>query len=372
VSREAIHPGGSDAGVAAPVADSRAFDELLARVAERPTGFDLFQVMRRLEEATPNRPRLGDALRPGDEPFRFAEEASLSFAVGAISAVETGGPRPPRLVQRVIGFMGPNGALPIHLTEYARERQLHFGDHTFAGFLNTLLHRFGLFFYRAWARAQPTVSLERPKDADIVRHVGALFGIAEPSQRGRDALGDFAKLHFAGRLARSVRDADGLEAWIRLHFGVPVRVEQFCGHWMPLARGERSRLRSDGQSALGRGAVLGGAVWDVQHKFRVVIGPLGWERFNGLLPGGWQLDQLQAMVRQYVGFEFSWDLQLILRRADVPEWRLGGTRGVGLVGRTAWLKGPLRHAGDADELVMNVESILRGSTSTSARGETVH
>jgi type VI secretion system protein ImpH len=345
---------GLEADTAAIAAEVQA---LFERLAQRPGSFDLFQAMRRIEAANPGQPRLGDALRPLDEPMRFAEEASLTFAPAAISSFEPQA-RPPRLVQRVLGLLGPNGALPIHFTEYARERQLHHGDRTFGAFLNLLLHRFGLFFYRAWARANPIVNMDRPDDAPVVRHVGALIGLAEESQRGRDALGDFAKLHFVGRLARSARDADGLEAWIRLHFDVPVHVEQFSGHWMPLAREERSRLKRDGQQGLGRGAVLGESVWDVQHKFRIVIGPLPWERFTTLLPGGDPLDQLHAMVRQYVGFEFAWDLKLILRREDVPAWRLGGGPGIGLLGRTAWLNGA-RRQGDADQLVMNVESIRR-------------
>ncbi len=343
------------------------FDGLEEHVAK----YDLFEAMRRIENAHADMPRLGDAARPGDEPFRFAQEASLIFAPTAIAALERREGRVPRLVQRVFGFMGPNGALPIHLTEYARERLLYNNDPTFVRFLDTLLHRFGLFFYRAWARLQPVVSLDRPADAHIVRHVGALIGIIEPSARDRDALGDFPKLFFAGRLARSVRDADGLEAWLALQFDVPVRVDQFQGHWMPLGRDERSRLKRDGQPALGRGAVLGRTVWDVQHKFRIVIGPLGWERFAAMLPGGKALEQMRALVRQYVSFEFAWDLRLILRREDVPSWKLESTRDrkVGQLGRTAWLNGSraFERRRDADDLVMNVESIRTQAMPAGAR-----
>jgi type VI secretion system protein ImpH len=342
-------PGASDPAAAAAV---------FARMEAEPFRYDLFQALRRIENVHRDRPRFGDAARPVDEPIRFAQEATLIFAPAAIAALERSGPRP-RLVQRVFGFMGPNGALPTHLTEYARERQLYHSDPTFGRFLDTLLHRFGLFFYRAWARAQPVVGLDRPHDAPIVRHVGALFGVIEPATRERDALGDFPKMFMAGRLARSVRDADGLEAWIGAHFGVGVRVEQFSGHWMRLGEAERSRLQRDGQPGVGRGAVLGRSVWDVQHKFRVVVGPLGWERFTSLLPGGKPLDQLQAIVRQYVGFEFSWDVRLILREAEVPPWQLGTRRDVGMLGRTAWVNGgrAYRRGRDADDLVMNVESI---------------
>ncbi len=340
-----------------PLDDSR---DILAALRERPHAFDLFQALRRIEAAFPDKPRLGDALRPIDEPIRLAQEPALTFAPAAIVALESRPNQPARLVQRVIGYLGPNAALPIHLTEHARERLLHNGDPTFLRFLDTLLHRFGLLFYKAWARSQPVVSLDRPADSMIVRHIGALFGIIEPSMQERDALGDFPKLFFAGRLARSVRDADGLESWIRLRYRVPVRLEQFSGHWMALGLEERSRLMRDDQAGLGRGAVLGRSVWDVQHKFRIVIGPLSWTDYAALLPGQKILAEIQAMVRQYVGFEFNWDLRLILRCADVPSWPLGRRSGVGMLGRTAWLNGGIgyQRQHDADDLIMNVESIL--------------
>ena len=344
---------------ATPVRETPA--EVFDDIAAEPYRFDLFQAMRRIESAHPNLPRLGDARRPVDEPFRFVHDTALTFAPAAITALERTEDRPPRMVQRVIGFLGPNGALPIHLTEYALDRKLHSGDETFTRFLDILLHRFGLFFYRAWARSQPTVSLDREDESPLIRHVGAWIGLGEQQARRRDALGDFPKLFFVGRLSRQVRDADGLAAWLTSHLGVVARVEQFCGHWMRLERPQRSRLMRLGQHGVGRGAVLGESVWDVQHKFRIEIGPLRWDRFSQLLPGRAAINQLRALVRQYVGFEFVWDLRLVLARDDVPRWSLGGHRDpqVGRLGRTAWIAGRRvpRRTGDARDLVMNVESI---------------
>ena len=64
-------------------------------------------------------------------------------------------------------------------------------------------------------------------------------------------------------------------------------------------------------------------------------------------------------MRQYVGFEFAWDLRLILERDDVPSLDARRRdRRIGRLGRTAWLKGGrYRRTADADDLVMNVESI---------------
>lgn len=329
----------------------------LARVAAQPYRYDFYQALRHLEAAHPELPRLGEAVRPADEPLRIGQPAEMTFAPAPLQALDLDAPVP-RLLQRIFGMVGPNGPLPIHLTELARERERHHGDATLQRFLDLLTHRFALLFYRAWAQAQPVLSLDRPGDNAFTMRLGALSGIGLPPLMGRDAVGDMAKLHFTGRLSRQVRDADGLLSWCRAEFDAPVRIEQWCGHWMPLARDERTRLRlrhNQGISqCLGQGAVMGGSVWDVQHKFRIVIGPLREARYHAFLPGGTDLARLQAMVRQWVGLEFEWDVRLILVRADVPKMRLGRS---GELGRSSWLGHYCRNA-DADDLVVDVERTL--------------
>ena len=127
---------------------------------------------------------------------------------------------------------------------------------------------------------------------------------------------------------------------------------------MRLEPEERTRLVKHDSVALGRGAMLGSQVWDVQHKFRIEIGPLSWPAFQAFLPSGQNLPALQAMVRQYVGHEFTWDLRLQLQPAEVPAWPLGRQPGIGMLGRSAWLDSR-RPRKRADQLIMNVESICR-------------
>ena len=64
------------------------FEALFAGLEKGASSFDLFQAMRRIECAFPDKPRLGDAMRPVEEPFRFAQEASLVFAPAPIAAFE--------------------------------------------------------------------------------------------------------------------------------------------------------------------------------------------------------------------------------------------------------------------------------------------
>jgi type VI secretion system protein ImpH len=177
-------------------------------------------------------------------------------------------------------------------------------------------------------------------------------GIGLPTLQDRDALPDSSRLHFAGRLSRQTRDAEGLLAWCRSEFGVPVSIEQWCGHWLTLADSERSRLGQRGGAVLGRSAVLGSKVWDVQHKFRIALGPLELDQYMRFLPGGADLPRLQALVRSWVGIEFAWDLKLVLMRDEVPTSNLSA-RGLPL-GHASWL-GHVRRSRDAGDLCIDVE-----------------
>src|SRR5262249_1371789 len=158
---------------------------------------------------------------------------------------------------------------------------------TFARFLDVIHHRFLALFYRAWAQAQPTVSLDRPTDDRFAVYVGSLFGIGTPRLRNRDEVQDYAKLFFSGWLVRQARNTDGLNALLTGYFGVVVRIEQFVGHWMSLPRAQQTQLGSGSDNAaLGIGTVLGARVWNRQHKIRVWLGPMSLPRYESFLPGG--------------------------------------------------------------------------------------
>jgi len=204
------------------------------RAAPGALAFDFYQALRRLEALHADKPASGGA-SSADEPVRLGQEPSLSFAPSSLSAFEPGeGGEPDRLLVRFFGLLGPNGPLPIHLTEHARQR-LRQGDATFARFLDVFHHRFLMLFFRAWAQGQPTVSLDRPRDDRFGQHLAALIGLGMPTLRERDAVPDFARLHWGGLLGRHVRNAESLRAILSGYFHVPVQIEQFAGHWMRLS-----------------------------------------------------------------------------------------------------------------------------------------
>ncbi|HEY1314964.1 MAG TPA: type VI secretion system baseplate subunit TssG, partial [Steroidobacteraceae bacterium] len=166
----------------------------LDRLREQPYGFSLFAALRLIEQAYPERPRLGEARRPGDDAVRLAQPPHLIFAPSDVMGLGQTESGTARLEQYGFGVFGPNGALPLHLTEYAFERAAHRGDPGVVDFINTFQHRFIALFYRAWADGDPSVNLDRPASDRFVRCLGALVGLAPPSSRAAAPLAAQAAL----------------------------------------------------------------------------------------------------------------------------------------------------------------------------------
>ncbi len=229
-----------------PREKAAAMDAILDQVGRAPEAFDFYQVLRRLESLycdRAERPRFGAASRPADEPVRLGQEPSLEFAPRALSGVSPGkNGAPPRLAINFFGLIGPNGPLPLHLTEYARERQRHADDPTMIRFFDLFHHRMMLLFYRAWSTAQPTVGHDHPATNRFLTYVGALEGLGMPGLRNRDAFPDSAKLFYAGRLGGQTRNADGLGAMIGEFFRMPAQIESFVGSWLAIPAPHQWRL----------------------------------------------------------------------------------------------------------------------------------
>ncbi|KQV33808.1 type VI secretion system baseplate subunit TssG [Massilia sp. Root335] len=320
------------------------------QLGEAGAAMDFFQALRLLENAHPDKPRIGTSLRPRDDAVRFGRDPSLGFEPGAVAGFQpaTGDARA-RLAVNFFGMFGANGPLPLHLTEYARDRARNHGDHTMVAFLDMFHHRMVSLFYRARAAADPAVSLDRPDSDRFADYVGSLFGIGTPGLRGRDEIGDFAKLHFAGLMANQRRPAAGLVTILRAYFKLPVEIEQFVGHWMKIPLDGQTRIGMDDRgNRIGTSAVLGKKVWDCQHKFRLVIGPVDYDDYERMLPGGASMTRLVDWVKSYAGTVLDWDVRLVLKRPEVPPLQLGARR----LGWTTYLaSGPA--ARDARQLLIN-------------------
>ena len=326
--------------------------DLMDELKASPHRFDFFEAVRRLECASRHLPRVGTARRLKEEPVRFGQQASLNFAPASLAAVEQVPGQPPRMLVNFMGLLGPNGPMPLQVTEHALQRRQR-QDTTLPAFLDIFHHRMVSLFYRAWAVNQQAVSRDRPEDDRFAAYVASLVGIGLPSMRGRGRVPDEAKLHHSGHLACQSRHPEGLAAILGAYFGVGVQVQEFVGQWFTLPESARLRLGASAESAtLGHSAVLGARMWDCQQRFRLCLGPMSLTELKRFLPGQIALTRLVEWVRHYVGQGLHWDVRFVLKAGEAPRIQLGGGAALGW---TSWLYSePPRES--VDDLILRPEA----------------
>ena len=165
---------------------------------------------------------------------------SLAFPASAVAALDGSSITP-----SCIGLLGMAGTLPYSYTEaIARSTGSAARD-----FMDLLAGRAIDLFCAAWREGQPEYV-----------HLPLL-----PAQRG------------------PLR-ARALEERLAQALGVPVRIEQFSGHWEQLPSTQRSALGC-GNALCGAGALLGERLWRRDQAVTVHIGPLGSLAARAFLPG---------------------------------------------------------------------------------------
>ena len=183
-------------------------------------------------------------------------------------------------------------------------------------------------------------------------YIGSLFGIGMPTFRHRDAVPDTAKLHYSGHLVCKTRHPEGLCSLLEDYYGIRVEASEFVGQMLDVPPECQCRLgESPETGSLGWTAIVGARVWECQQRFRLRFGPMGLAEYERMLPGGDSLRRLIGWLKNYLADELQWDVQLILKKEDVPPLKMGAG---GRLGWTTWMTSrPMDH--DADDLVLRPE-----------------
>ncbi|QNB14644.1 type VI secretion system baseplate subunit TssG [Paraburkholderia tropica] len=302
--------------------------EMLEQMQAEPWQFGFLSLMRRLG-ANPDLAPIGLAQRPRAEPFRLGQQPSLTFAPREIACISE---REGRLLVRLfsLGMLGPNGALPIHFTEVAREREESRRDATLVRFLDLFHHRYLTLFYRAWASAQATAGLDRPgpENERFSFYIASLYG-QDPVELSQRVLPAHAQLAASPHLVREARNPDGLRQTLEHYFGVPVAIHEYAFHWIEVDPDDLSYMARPGDASTMGSAMLGERVPDRQYRFRIVIGPLDIEEYLRFTPRGRDLPRLVDWVRTFVGCEFDWELELRIRAHSAPPAIMSGAQQLG-------------------------------------------
>ncbi|HKT27473.1 type VI secretion system baseplate subunit TssG [Dyella sp.] len=283
----------------------------------RPWHSGFLSLLRAIAARDRDMPPPGTASLPQQEPYRIGQQPSMVFAPREVTALKV---RDGRLDVHLfgLGLWGPQGPLPLYATEQAYNRMESIQDRTLVHFNDLFHHRALSTFYRAWASAQSTASLDRPEDESFSFYIASLSGI-DTDEAAASCLPTHARYSAASHLVREARNPDGLACALSHYFGVPMAVEEFVPHWIRLAETEHTHLSEPGPAAvMGEGALLGETIRDAQHKFCLVVGPVSLEQYLRLTPHGEDLPTLVEWVRAFVGHEYGWEVKLIVKPGEAP------------------------------------------------------
>lgn len=313
---------------------------LFAEVEADPTRWEAFALWRAVDAATPNGPRIGEALDPSREAIDLAHQPSQDFPRTTMASFVRGKRRPMARSQH-LGLTGPMGALPTHLTEVAIFERRRRGDSPFADFLDLISARALQRFFRAWAEADRCAQADRPADDRFAGYIGAVSGAADlsfidpagrpkPDKRG-DAFDGWRRLPYAGHLA-SLRSAAAIGDLLAHLLERPVKVIETVGRWRQIPPEARTTI-GRAHAGLGGGATLGSRFYAVEFDVAFEISAVSMAGLDDLLPGGHANRLLGEAARTALPKHLDWRARVTIREDAIEPARLGRTK----LGWTSWV-----------------------------------
>lgn len=308
------------------------------RLFEEFYRFSFFKAVGLLEHLSPDKKPLGKTLVPGEEAVRFSSKPGLTFPASDISKIEQAdAKRPADMEVTFMGLVGPSGVLPHCYNEQVVERLLR-KDRGLMAFYDMFHHRLISLFYLAWKKYRLTENYLPDAEDKISSFILCLSGMGTPGLLQSGGLHDRSLLYFcSGLLSKAAPSACSIEAVLAYVTGTTVSVHQFVERLLPISPEDRTRIGM-ANGSLGVDTVCGSHISDVQSKFRVVLGPVKYDNFVRLLPGGEMLRSIFSLVKTIAGIEYEFDVRIVLDRTEVPACTLGAVHP--MLGETTWIYSP--------------------------------
>jgi type VI secretion system protein ImpH len=304
----------------------------LRNLEAEPWRFDYFTVLRHLERTFADRPRIGDSAARREEFVQLGQDPFMDFPASNLARVVHSDNKALQVFVKYLGLLGPQGALPLAITEESYHYLLA-QDDSFPRFLDVFNHRFIQLFFRAWADSRPIVQHDRPEADRFVAYIGSAIGVGSKPYQNLDSVPDAAKLGFAGILGAQAKCASRLAGAVCGLFDVRAEVEEFIGTRLIIEPGEWTTLGGR-YNILGEDALLGRTIFSVQDKIRVRIFTKSLAQYIRFLPTGDLCEPLADLVFFYNGEQLDWDAELAIPSGAAEPIRLGK---FGQLGWTTWM-----------------------------------
>ena len=297
--------------------------DLIVMALSAPVRSDsLFALLRWIEAQTPDYPRLGKSLRSREDPLRIGHDPDMAFAPTELADVRLM-PDGKYFVRSFShGLYGPNGPMPLYMTEHMWDRLHNHGDPCLRDFSDIFHHRFACLLFRAWADAQPVTSFDRGGRSGFGAHVAALAGYDSAPLQEKDALADNFKLRHAGQFSRHIRSAHELGVLLRHYLGVTAEVQEYSFGYLQLDADAVSRIGLQ-NGILGQSVVLGSRVPDVQYSFTIMLGPMTQDEYDRFAPEARVLAEIRDIIYNWLDLTYSWSLRLSVEARTARKLQLG-------------------------------------------------
>ena len=331
---------------------------VIERLFREPYRFEYFQAVRMLElwlrrHGAPQQGLVANFLRfQNSTSLRFpasqleaihAEPRDIGLDAPALgAALRSGALKWIRVTPAFMGLLGGQGVLPPHYTERVAAQQFKDKDEGARSFLDTFSNRSLALFYEAWRKYRLHLKYEiQGRDSFLPLLLG-LAGLGNPSLRRRLALPDKGAVldeslgYFAGAIRQRPVSASQMARVLSEYFGQPLRVQQFIGYWYEMPPAQQTVLGSE-SALLGTRAIAGARVWQRDLRLRLVIGPLDHAGFSAFLPGGLAARALKSLLALFTGVSFEYEVELVLRAADVRPVTMTDGSDLGRLGWDSYL-----------------------------------
>jgi len=328
--------------------------ELEKTIGSTPYDWNFFGLVRELDRYFRQQSRgvesTGFSYKVKSDALRFRQSHSLAFPPSDVAAYQPGDPNTPsELTVHCFGLLGCSGPMPLFLTEYVFKRVHHHKDHALKNFLDIFHHRMISLYYRAWAINQITVNRDW-EDDPFSGYLGSLINASGKAYTQTDEISNDARIYYSGRLIQKNMNSEGLCAILSDYFDTPVKMEQFTGQWISIPHEDQCRLgESENTGLLGKTGIVGRRIWDINQKFKLILGPMNLASYEKMVPGSRGFAHLKAWIDSYVGMSFDWDVQLVLKAEEVPDFTVNQKIQLGY---TSWIK-KRKDQKDADDLMIS-------------------
>lgn len=326
---------------------------VIERLFAQPYRFEYFQAVRMLElwlkrHGTPGEGAVANFLR-------FQNSTSLNFPASQLESLQPEPRTVPidarslgealksaqlkyiRITPAFMGFLGGSGTLPAHYTERISAHELYEKDSGPRAFLDTFSNRALALFYEAWRKYRLELKYQIDGKDGFLPLLLSLAGLGNESLRRRladngDGVLDESIGYFASSMRQRPMSAVQIARVLSEYFNQRIKAEQFIGCWYDVPV-EQQTMLGFSNAVLGAGAMAGSRVWQRDLRLRLVVGPLDLDGYESFLPGGKAAKALKNMLTMFTGVSLEYEVQLVLRAADVRGARLEENR-VG--GRLGW------------------------------------